>query len=271
MKVIFAGFSKTGTKTMADAFRVLGYTCYDSMEHYAYTGDDWLKIYEKGGSVDDFRRMFDGVDAVTDVPAAHFWEELHEAFPEAKIIFRMRASEDDWMKSMRKQIKSNDALVIKLLAYLSPSAYFMDKWFFKTIQTVFGVEFKKSFFGECPCNETLLRKSYRRHNSYVLEKAPAHLLFTINFDDGWEPLCEFLGEPVPAATPFPHKNKNAALLQDMLRTDKLMVRMKYEMLAVGSSLVALLAYGSYRLLSSGQSSGVCSSIHRSLRSFFNIL
>ena len=87
MKVIFAGFSKTGTKTMADAFRVLGYTCYDSMEHYAYTGDDWLKIYEKGGSVDDFRRMFDGVDAVTDVPAAHFWEELHEAFPEAKVRF----------------------------------------------------------------------------------------------------------------------------------------------------------------------------------------
>ena len=87
MKVILAGLPKTGTKSMADALRQLGYhNVYDYMEHYQYLGDEWRKIFEHGGKSEDFKRMYEGVDAVTDTPCCHYWEEIHKAFPDAKVI-----------------------------------------------------------------------------------------------------------------------------------------------------------------------------------------
>ena len=88
MKVIVAGFSKTGTKTMCAALKELGYKVYDFLEHFQILGDKWTKILEEGGTTEDFRQMYEGVDAVTDTPAFYFWEELHKAYPNAKVKLR---------------------------------------------------------------------------------------------------------------------------------------------------------------------------------------
>ena len=85
MKVIVAGFSKTGTKSMCAALKELGYKVYDHEEHFRFLGDKWTKILEEGGTTDDFRQMYEGVDAVTDVPAFYFWQEIHKAYPNAKV------------------------------------------------------------------------------------------------------------------------------------------------------------------------------------------
>ena len=85
MKVIVASFSKCGTKTMAAALRQLGLVVYDFLENYEFLGRHWNEILEHGGSPELFRRMYEGVDAVTDVPCCLFWEELLQAFPEAKV------------------------------------------------------------------------------------------------------------------------------------------------------------------------------------------
>ena len=87
MKVILAGLSKTGTKSMAAALRVLGYSVYDVTENFSMLGREWLKVMEEGGTVEDFRRMYESVDATGDIPAAHYWEEILEAFPDAKVRF----------------------------------------------------------------------------------------------------------------------------------------------------------------------------------------
>ena len=44
-----------------------------------------MKIISEGGDADDFRKMFENVDSVTDIPACFFWEEILEAFPDAKV------------------------------------------------------------------------------------------------------------------------------------------------------------------------------------------
>merc|ERR1712002_1454087 len=87
MKVIYAGFSKCGTKSMAAALRELGMNVYDVMECYEHQRDAWAVVFRQGGSTEHFQRMFEGVDAVTDQPSCFFWEEIHKAFPDAKIIF----------------------------------------------------------------------------------------------------------------------------------------------------------------------------------------
>ena len=85
MKVIVAGYSKTGTKTMAAALKELGYNVYDNIEHFVFHFEEWNKIFKGNGSVPDFKRMYENVDAVTDWPACIFWKEIHENFPDAKV------------------------------------------------------------------------------------------------------------------------------------------------------------------------------------------
>ena len=85
MKVIVAGFSKTGTKSLNVALNKLGYEVYDYMEHYWYHGDYWKRIFEGKGSLEDFKEMYENVDAVVDIPVYYFWEEIHWAFPDAKV------------------------------------------------------------------------------------------------------------------------------------------------------------------------------------------
>ena len=89
MKVVFASYSKTGTKTMAEVLRTLGYKCYDFMENYQHLGDEWMKLMTVGGTTEDIRRMFQDVDAVMDIPACVFWEEILKAFPDAKVSCRI--------------------------------------------------------------------------------------------------------------------------------------------------------------------------------------
>ena len=85
MKVIIAGFSKTGTKTVSAALSELGYEVYDFLDHFWYHGKDWMKIFQDGGTLYDFKRMYENVDAVCDVPVFAYWEQIHEAFPDAKV------------------------------------------------------------------------------------------------------------------------------------------------------------------------------------------
>ncbi|CAK8677577.1 unnamed protein product [Clavelina lepadiformis] len=85
MKVIVAGYGKTGTKTMYAALSELDYKVYDFYDHYWYHGDKWAKILSSSsGSIEDFKEMYQSVDAVTDGPPYLFWEEILQAFPDAK-------------------------------------------------------------------------------------------------------------------------------------------------------------------------------------------
>jgi len=70
---------------MTCALKDLGYNVYDYLEHYQYNGDKWMKICYDGGTVEDFRQMYKDVDAAVDMPIWIFWEELSEAFPDAKV------------------------------------------------------------------------------------------------------------------------------------------------------------------------------------------
>ena len=65
-----------GTSSIAEALRILGLSEFDWREHEAIHGDEWLDIYLRGKSP-DFVSMYNGVDTVTDLPAA-FW---YQGFP----------------------------------------------------------------------------------------------------------------------------------------------------------------------------------------------
>lgn len=53
-----------------------------------------------------------------------------------------------------------------------------------------------------------IRDTYRSHYAEVRAAAKAGQILEYRLGDGWGPLCEFLGKPVPDV-PFPHKNNRA--------------------------------------------------------------
>jgi len=226
MKVIYAGFSKCATKTIAKALRLLGYNVYDYMENYEHLHDDWLEIYRNGATVEQLQRMYQGVDAVTGMPVYYFWEELLEAFPKAKVIFYERPI-DDWYRSVLSQYKC-DSSIKKFTNYFSPTSWKYEQYFEASIFAIFG--FKQnmtSVFKKTIINEMLLKKAYKMHNSYVKNNVPKEKLLIFHIEEGWAPLCKFLKVEIPDIE-FPHNNRKGELIQQFYKSHAVFKKIKFE-------------------------------------------
>ena len=60
-------------------------------------------------------------------------------------------------------------------------------------------------------DEAAAKAAFERHNADVLARAPKDRLLVWRASDGWGPLCERLGVPVPAE-PFPRVNTREEFL-----------------------------------------------------------
>ena len=192
MKIICAGLAKTGTPSLASALRILGYKVYEYPEHVAFNGEEWLDIYMKGKSP-HFVSMYKDVDAVTDRPPAFWFQEISEAFPDAKVILTVRDSEKVWLKSY---MKLND-----VLRTLNGSGFltklFIKRWSHCTYYALADV-MDNAAMGSLQTESTILfKKKYREHNERVKVVIPEERLLVFNVKQGWKPLCKFLGCEIP--------------------------------------------------------------------------
>ncbi|XP_076801691.1 uncharacterized protein LOC143446090 isoform X3 [Clavelina lepadiformis] len=250
MKVILAGYSKTGTKTMVVALTELGYNVYDYMDHFWYHGDKWAKILSpSGGSIEDFKEMYHSVDAVTDAPPYKFWEEILQAYPDAKVILTSR-DEDSWYESACKQTKAlSSHLIYQLMQVLSPTGWRLFKHHRRVIMALVGIEVRHPFDFSHADNRMVLTKAYRHHTQYCKQNCPPGKLLDYDVRQGWAPLCEFLGKEIPDK-PFPHENVAGNIVDKMMVTHPTMIRMQREMAGTVVILSLGLLYGSYKLYKS---------------------
>lgn len=63
-----------------------------------------------------------------------------------------------------------------------------------------------------PNNKAKIRQAYVDHYANVRAVVPKENLLEFKSEDGWEPLCKFLGKPVPEG-PYPHINDAKALVK----------------------------------------------------------
>ena len=54
------------------------------------------------------------------------------------------------------------------------------------------------------------KELFIRHNAMVQAEVPTERLLVYEVTQGWEPLCNFLGVPLPGDEPFPRVNDSAA-------------------------------------------------------------
>jgi hypothetical protein len=217
LTVIGAGFPRTGTTSMKAALERLGFgPChhmFDILTNPARV-DRWLPLAD--GADVDWEHVFEGFRATQDWPASHFWRELAQAYPEAKVILTVR-DPHAWYVSMKgllanrpgqalpEDVPEAAAAMLRGMARLGPV---LDRIF----RSVFGAD--RAFEDGLPEEEAAVA-AFERHAAAVREGLPPERLLVFDVREGWEPLCRFLGVDVPAGEPFPHLNDAASMRQSM--------------------------------------------------------
>ena len=100
-KVIVVGFSKTGTKSLALAFRELGYNVHDVSETFTIMHDRWCEVFSGKITIADIARIYEdlNVEVLVDMPMIIFWREFQKIWPDVKIILTIRDNSDVWYQS----------------------------------------------------------------------------------------------------------------------------------------------------------------------------
>lgn len=189
LKIIGAGLGRTGTLSLKFALEHLGFgPCYHMTEVISDLGRAlplWLGAVE---GKPDWDATFAGYAATVDYPGCYVWRDLAAHFPEAKIILSVREAES-WFASVSSTIFSPEH---RAMFEGTPMEPFMA-----------GTVVKD--FGDRITDRAFMVDYYERWNQAVIDSVDPARLLVYPAGDGWDPLCAFLGVPVPSV-PYPRVN-----------------------------------------------------------------
>jgi len=194
LRVVGAGLGRTGTHSLKNALEQLfGGPCYHMIEVFGRPDDIPVWHRAMDGEMPDWNTFLADYRTAVDCPVSAFWREIAAANPDAVILLSTRKDADAWWTSATNTIfhigdrengiggeagKAQRDMAVDML-----SKRFTPNW----------------------QDETEAKGAYEAHNSDVRASVPADRLIDWHPGDGWQPICEKLGLPVPSE-PFPHVN-----------------------------------------------------------------
>ena len=209
-----------------------------------FEGKDTFKFEE------DWDKLLGHCMAVTDAPGTMFWQELLAAYPDRKIILTERDSPE----------QHYDSFMSTLYPYFK--RYHIPTW--NPLTLIYRALCPKDSYtrmNDLNCRyaryETFPqygRQRYLDHNAVVKEAVPKDRLLVFNVKEGWEPLCKFLGKPIPSST-FPRGNSKEdmreIMRQGMAATDIVVAK------RLASIVGVMVAVGGNRLCKWCDGSSIC--------------
>jgi len=200
MRVIGVGLGRTGTLSLKVALERLGCgPCYHMMEVFEHPDHVRLWAAAARGEAVDWNDLFAAYQATTDWPACTFWRSLVAAYPEAKVLLSVRDPER-WYESVHGTIYQ-----VFRHQFSAPGGMPELEAYRDMIQ---AVVWEGTFGGRFEDRAQAI-EAFRRHTADVVGDVPPERLLVYELGQGWEPLCAFLGVPVPDE-PFPHLNDAAS-------------------------------------------------------------
>ena len=200
LEVIGAGLGRTATFSLKFALEHLGFgPCYHMSEVFAGSRRNvplWVDVVRGKRNWDT---VFAGFHSTTDYPACTYWRELADFYPDARVVLTVR-DPDSWFDSVSETIFSQ-----KMQGSLAgtPAGEMMH-----------GVIFEA--FGDRVNDRAFMTDWFVRRNQQVIDALPADRLLVFSPKQGWEPICSFLGVPVPGV-PFPRVNSRDEIRDSMER------------------------------------------------------
>ena len=186
LSVIGAGFGRTGTESMKLALETLGLgPCHHMKEVLGNPEQTALWRAAAQGDLPGWDEAFAGYRSAVDWPTAYFWRELSAHYPEAKILLTVRSAQS-WYESMANTIFKS------LKTSTDPASV--------GLKLIAG-----GVFGGRLDDRAHAMAVYEKNIADVQAAFTQERLLTYTLGDGWDPLCRFLGRPVPDM-PFPRSN-----------------------------------------------------------------
>ena len=184
LKVIGAGFGRTGTLSLKLALEQLGLTkCHHMMELFASEAQRQFWHDAAFGKKMDWEAVFEGYQA---------------HYPQAKVILSLR-DPDKWFDS------ASETIFKGLDSSFDPS-------------NLQGQMARKlivdATFGGRHMDREHAKAVFTAHNEAVKRTVPANRLLVFEASMGWQPLCDFLEVPVPAQD-YPRTNSTDEFKQRM--------------------------------------------------------
>jgi len=218
LKVIGAGLARTGTLSLKAALEELGFgPCYHMID-FSNHFDDHIGFWNDAlrRKRVDWHAFFADYQAAVDSPTRVFYEELMQLFPNAKVILTIR-DPSRWYDSVRETIRPPRPFYADFLATLRApfSTYYRQTVQYRPFTRHMWVDMFQGKFDD----KQYAMQVFEQHTEDVKRIVPAARLLIFEAKQGWEPLCTFLGVPVPKGKPFPHLNERADM-QQMLQESK---------------------------------------------------
>ena len=203
MKVICAGWGRTGTRSLKYALQTLLNTPAYHMQNILLNKRDaklWYDIIFKKPEKINWDAIFHGYGACLDFPSCNYYKELMKKYPNAKVILTIR-NENNWIKSwntLNNQIIKS--ITFRFFSKIPFTSFYLQKKIHN--ESILGPN--GMFKGLKKDDE--IKKEFLKWNQSVIDYVPKDRLLVYRVKDGWDPLCEFLELPKPDI-PFFHKNK----------------------------------------------------------------
>ena len=205
LKVIGSGLGRTGTLSTKLALEQLGFApCHHMVEVFLHPDSLPLWIAAQQGE-GGWEAIFADYQAMVDHPGCAHWRELMDVSPDAKVLHTVR-DPDKWFDSTQATIFNPD----RPGPPGGPLKTFMDQ--------IHG------WYGGDIHDRAFMTDLFRRHSEAVVAGVPKDRLLVFEVAQGWAPLCEFLGVPIPE-TPYPREN-TAQEFQDRVASGTMPVDME---------------------------------------------
>lgn len=222
MEVLCVGPPRSATESLQQALLILGYDHtyhgWDIMFENPHNMQGWTRLARKKFfppadnkgdctiSAEEFDELLGHAVAVTDAASSVFAAEMIKAYPQAKVVLNTRRDLDKWHQSA----------VNTLVGVNENWTFWCMTWWGKNVFWAWHVYERMLWrcFFRCPDGslDSGIRRTgkwvYREHCAMIRGLVPEENLLEWTVEDGWEPLCQFLGKDIPDVE-FPNTNSVA--------------------------------------------------------------
>ncbi|RYP08363.1 hypothetical protein DL764_001932 [Monosporascus ibericus] len=222
LKIINASLFRMGTKSMAEAYQILGYQTHHGLLEDALD-TPWALIEQAAEATwpsvpgasprppntrAEWQCLWGSYDVVTDL-ASPFAIELIKVYPDAKVVVVQRDFES-WWPSFRSELRDTvmkqpksaiNAFITWRIIGVRPIHAMR-----KVLLGFFNAKSREEIDAECA------RKVYDTYFREIRRLVPQERRLEYKLGSGWEPLCKFLGLDIPNVE-FPQTNKKSAHME----------------------------------------------------------
>lgn len=209
LKIIGAGFGRTGTLSLKVALEELGFgPCYHMTEVFRHPQHVAQWLAAANGEPIEWHNLFEEFQATVDWPGCTFYEELMQAFPDARVLLTVRDPQS-WYESARSTIYRPHSQADRWLSVWLRRLILKPFTPFGRVLPVIDTIVWQNTFNNRFEDRQYAVTVFEQHIEEVRRKVPPEKLLVYNVKEGWEPLCAFLGVPVPDKL-FPRLNDRAS-------------------------------------------------------------